>query len=158
VKHRVKLALRKPTPVQRLWYWRLGVPTPAATTNSHRSSDWVRLLPCSWEGVHQRYARRHGYFWLPCVLCGKPYGGHQSGGSIPDPTYPEHSGRGITICPRCTRAGRSWRVAHPLETVLDEIHDEYEHGHDPMLPDCAQCLEHDTAIRDAFANWPPHTA
>ena len=47
----------------------------------------------------RRYARRHGYFWLPCPLCGEEFGGHERGsGNVPtgDPDRFE------SICPACT--------------------------------------------------------
>lgn len=46
----------------------------------------------------RKYAQRHGYFWLPCPLCDKDFGGHEASGSIPT----EEPGRSTTICPRCT--------------------------------------------------------
>ena len=27
--------------------------------------------------INALYARAFGYFWLPCELCGRPYGGHE---------------------------------------------------------------------------------
>ena len=27
--------------------------------------------------LHRIYARMFGYFWLPCPICRKPFGGHQ---------------------------------------------------------------------------------
>lgn len=59
--------------------------------------------------VAQRlYARANGYFWLPCPLCGEPFGGHEwrdidgKPSVIPVPDSPSlHKG----ICPDCTRAG-----------------------------------------------------
>jgi hypothetical protein len=27
--------------------------------------------------VHKLYAGMFGYFWLPCTLCGREYGGHE---------------------------------------------------------------------------------
>ncbi|MGW2170384.1 hypothetical protein ACWC1C_07610 [Streptomyces sp. NPDC001705] len=138
--------------LERLWYWRLRIPTPLATTREPRSAAWVRLLPQAWLSVHRRYATKHGYYWLPCTLCSRPYGGHQHAGSIPDPTA--GPGRSIGICPQCTRAGRSWRIPHPLEAVLDEIYDRHEHGHDPMRIDCVQCLALDADLRAAFDEHP----
>jgi hypothetical protein len=50
-----------------------------------------------------------GYFWLPCDLCGREFGGHEwlirykLPASIPKPGHP---GMGTGICPDCTRAGR----------------------------------------------------
>ena len=149
MEHTVTLEMRPLGFVQRLWYWWLGIPAPRAT--SERRGRWMRLLPQSWTRFHRNYAHKHGLFWSPCVLCDRPYGGHQHAGSIPDPTYPEHSGRSISICPRCTRKGRSWNVPHPLEAVLDEIRDEHGHGHEPMIRDCMRCVAHDAVIRDALA-------
>ena len=149
--YRRTLTLRPPTRIERLWYWRLRIPAPQAVTSDRRSAAWVRLLPQSWTAMHRRYANKHGYFWLPCTLCSRPYGGHQMAGSIPDPTS-GHPGMSIGICPRCTRAGRSWRVPHPIEAVLDEIYERHEHGHDPMRTDCVQCLALDADLRDAFKN------
>lgn len=55
------------------------------------------------------YARFRGFFWLPCPLCERMFGGHEwrdVGGrpsSVPDPAAP---GESWGICPVCTRAGR----------------------------------------------------
>jgi hypothetical protein len=46
------------------------------------------------------YATSHGYFWLPCPLCNRPFGGHEWGGDIPDPTRAPTGFKGI--CSRCT--------------------------------------------------------
>jgi hypothetical protein len=56
----------------------------------------------------KRYAKRHGYYWLPCHLCGEEFGGHEHGGMVPTPDpY-----RSTTICPRCTaeRQGRAEEI------------------------------------------------
>jgi len=29
--------------------------------------------------LHRWYANHYGYFWLPCPLCGEPFGGHEWG-------------------------------------------------------------------------------
>lgn len=29
--------------------------------------------------LHQLYARVFGYFWLPCPLCSRMFGGHETG-------------------------------------------------------------------------------
>ena len=145
------LKLRPPTRIERLWYRQLRLPAPLAVTAEQPSAAWIRLLPQAWTAIHRRYANKHGYFWLPCTLCNRPYGGHQAGGSIPDPTA-GHPGMGISICPHCTRAGRTWRIPHPLEAALDEIYERHEHGHDPMRTDCVQCLALDVDLRAAFKN------
>ncbi|MFF7949105.1 hypothetical protein [Streptomyces griseorubiginosus] len=61
---------------------------------------------------HRFYGRSHGYFWLPCPLCGHDTGGHEwndykgLSSVIPDPEYPPDSERMIGICQDCTRVGR----------------------------------------------------
>lgn len=107
-RHAVTMQMRPPGRIERLWYWRLGLRPPLAvgTTRTMKCEKWVRLLPQRCTRIHREYARRHHLFWLSCLLCTAHYGGHQSGGSIPDPEYGPGSGRSVGICPRCTRAGR----------------------------------------------------
>ncbi|MFE9855588.1 hypothetical protein [Streptomyces sp. NPDC005780] len=103
------MRIRPPGLIECLWYWRLGIhpPLSVGTTRDLSSEKWVRLLPQRWARIHRDYAGKHGFFWLPCLLCTCYYGGHQFGGSIPDPEYGPGSGRSVGICPRCTRAGRN---------------------------------------------------
>jgi hypothetical protein len=60
--------------------------------------------------LHNWYAFLLGYFWLPCPLCGREFGGHEwkdrDGRSsvIPDPNGGPSTG--IAVCPDCTRAGK----------------------------------------------------
>jgi len=42
------------------------------------------------------YALTHGYFWLPCPICGRKFGGHEEGTSLMI-NYAE----GICTCPEC---------------------------------------------------------
>lgn len=149
-RHVVELDMRPPNWRQRLWYWRLHTAAPQAVS-SRGPEDWARLVPYCWRAFHQRYATRHGYFWLPCILCNYPFGGHESGDSIPDPTGP--TGGGIVICYRCTRDGHGWRIPHPLEAIVDTIRDLYEHGHDQLTPGCADCETIDAETRAAFARY-----
>jgi hypothetical protein len=96
--------MRRPGRVQRLWYRRLGIPEPLSTGSSGpRHAHLVRLLPYRWRRLHMAYAWFFGFFWIKCPLCDKPFGGHESGGAIPDPI--EGPGIGVSICSRCTRAG-----------------------------------------------------
>lgn len=45
---------------------------------------------------HWLYALTHAYFWLPCPICGKNFGGHQATGVL----YSDwNSGR--SVCPEC---------------------------------------------------------
>lgn len=67
--------------------------------------------PRTW---HEWYARAFGYFWMPCPLCGKHFGGHEwmtksaMTCSIPDST----GSTSTAICPACTTTGRG---AHPKD-------------------------------------------
>lgn len=42
------------------------------------------------------YAKLFGYFWLPCPICGKNFGGHEKHGSL----MTSWDG-GIMTCPDC---------------------------------------------------------
>lgn len=53
----------------------------------YRFSRWLNKL----------YANLNGYFWLPCPLCGKMFGGHESSG-VGLSTNP-HSGE--LVCSDC---------------------------------------------------------
>ncbi|MFF7946988.1 hypothetical protein [Streptomyces griseorubiginosus] len=89
-----------------------------ALAGTVRPPHWA---PRRW---HRFYARSHGYFWLPCPLCGHDTGGHEwrdykgLSSTVPDPEYPPGSGRGMGICQDCTRAGRGHR--DPLITEREE--------------------------------------
>ena len=70
--------------------------------------DASRLVPSWMRLVHRWYAEMTGDFWARCILCLREYGGHEwraRPGAIPDPI--RGIGHVITICPVCTRAGRS---------------------------------------------------
>ena len=144
-------AMRPPTRLERLWYRWLRTTPPLTTSPLPRSQAWIRLLPQSWTHIHRWYAARHGLFWLPCILCGRHSGGHQWGGSIPDPT--RGPGATVGICPHCTRAGRGWIARHPIEDVLDALADQHEHGHNDWDTSCVRCVAHDLAIREAITNY-----
>lgn len=106
------ITLRPPGWHHRLWYSYLGIPAPAmVSTPGPAGSDWARLVPYDDRAFHEAYARSHGFFWLPCDLCGRPYGGHESAGSVPDPTMPPPGPNGpwyyVGICSACTRDGKS---------------------------------------------------
>jgi hypothetical protein len=64
-------------------------------------------LPHRPRWLNRLYARLMGYFWLPCPLCGRPFGGHewrtQDGLAASIPTAEPHTYEGI--CPTCTKAG-----------------------------------------------------
>jgi hypothetical protein len=48
--------------------------------------------------LHRAYAFINGYFWLPCPLCGRHFGGHEHGGVT-------RVGNTLkAICPACKAA------------------------------------------------------
>lgn len=53
-----------------------------------------------WRRLSKLYARVLGYFWLPCPICKKYFGGHEwlPGNDLNDLNG---SGRGQGVCPRC---------------------------------------------------------
>lgn len=68
------------------------------------------VVPYRLRWLHQAWAWLAGYFWLPCPLCGRPFGGHEwrrdaegFAASIPAGA----TGLSDGICPRCTREGKS---------------------------------------------------
>lgn len=77
-------------------YRRLGMTPPVASSGYAEAATW----PHEPRIVHRVYARVHGYFWMPCVLCEKPYGGHEIHDNIPDPTMGEDWY--TSICPACS--------------------------------------------------------
>lgn len=78
--------------------------------------DDISILP-RW--MHRLYASLFGYFWVPCLLCGRYSGGHEwrdrngMSSTINHPIHPSNPGKrtGKGICPACTRNGygdQSW--------------------------------------------------
>ncbi len=61
---------------------------------------------------NRRWAHSRGYFWLPCPVCGRPFGGHEgSGAAVPQRERP---GFGWCVCFRknCVEeARRQWEEA-----------------------------------------------
>jgi len=45
---------------------------------------------------HYFYALTHGYFWEPCTICGKYFGGHE-----PSATLMESWSTSTTVCKAC---------------------------------------------------------
>jgi hypothetical protein len=74
--------------------------------------DWfATLVPYRWRAAHHWYALSFRYFWLPCPLCGREFGGHEwrRVGGKPDSVPKVGNPRGGEgICPRCTGAGRGY--------------------------------------------------
>ncbi len=111
---RVERRLTMRLPPRWLQWWR-AVRYPHAVQTVASSTPWwfhwfAWVVPYRLRTVHRWYASAGGYFWLPCPLCGVPFGGHEwrsVGGrlaSVPDPCGSRNMSTGI--CPRCTRAGR----------------------------------------------------
>lgn len=77
-----------------------------------------KFVPYKWRWFHRWWAAFFGYFWIPCPVCGKPFGGHEwrvinglsSSVWIPDETG-DYTMRGI--CPKCTAAGHGFNVKAP---------------------------------------------
>lgn len=111
--YRKTMTLRPPDMVTRLWYrWycRMQPPRSECMSREIKSLRWARLVPMRFEAFHRAYTARHGLFWLPCPLCMRSYGGHQSAGGVPDPMNPPAGPLSplcyVGICPACTRAGK----------------------------------------------------
>jgi hypothetical protein len=106
----VKMTMRVPSRIARIWYRRLGSKPPLMET-ANPVADRARLVPYRFRHFHRSFAAVHGYYWIPCPLCGRPFGGHEGGDSIPNPFEPvSRSGhsQGLTICSQCT-IRRNWR-------------------------------------------------
>lgn len=96
----VRLTARPPNAVERLWYRRLGLEPPLAVSGAG-IGGLARLVPYRWRWFHHGFAAVGGYYWLPCPLCDRLHGGHESSESIPDPTC--HEDTEMMICSECTR-------------------------------------------------------
>lgn len=77
-------------------YRRRGMTPPALSSGDHPGG----LVPYRFRSFHKWYAERNGFFWLPCRVCSRPFGGHEIGCSIPDPE--RGPGAGVMICPACS--------------------------------------------------------
>ncbi len=61
------------------------------------------------------FANLNGYFWIPCPICGTPFGGHewQNGQSM---KLKEGSQTNQGICPPC-----SWELGEESAQICDEL-------------------------------------
>lgn len=59
-----------------------------------QTSQEEHSMPFKPRWINRLYAHILGYFWLPCNICGKNYGGHE--------TYGSSNITMTTICPTCT--------------------------------------------------------
>lgn len=85
--------------------------------------DGISRLP-RW--VHRLKASMLGYFWLPCPLCGRMFGGHEwlpGAPGLPSSIPSRRTGIVDGICPRCTRKGLGVDpfAADPFAVVDDPI-------------------------------------
>jgi hypothetical protein len=77
-------------------YARRGMTVPAVSSSFDPASLW----PYEPREPHETYARARGYFWLPCRLCGRSFGGHEITDSV---HFPDNApGISTGICPLCT--------------------------------------------------------
>jgi hypothetical protein len=51
--------------------------------------------------LHWLWASIRGYFWLPCPICDKKFGGHEWSGSLETNDF-----RGEGVCPRCAEEAK----------------------------------------------------
>lgn len=106
-----KITMRPPTWRQRIGHWMTGVRSPALEgPEPVPGYDWARMVPYALRSFHEGYATEAGLSWRPCVLCGRPFGGHEHGGAVPDPCsegLPEGASMWIRICSLCTWRGRA---------------------------------------------------
>lgn len=71
------------------------------------------------------YARMNGYFWLPCPICYRMFGGHEwhDIGTLSSTIYvtPTDPTLGTAICPVCTAQGKGHYISikYQLKPVAD---------------------------------------
>lgn len=67
--------------------------------------------------LHKIWAYLRGYFWLPCPMCGKMFGGHEIGGHLM-----ENWTDGQGVCRHCAteaeRRNNAWRTANAASDPL----------------------------------------
>ena len=104
-RYSVTLTLEPLTPLARIWYRRLGMTGPLSESRSPLATEVARLVPYERRNFHRRFANTMGYFWIPCPLCGREFGGHEGGGSVPNPLHDVDGKRRpgwLIICSQCT--------------------------------------------------------
>lgn len=95
-----QLTTRPLSRLDKMWYRRLGVSEPDLVSPAGLGA-LVRLIPYQWRRVHHCFATSLGYFWKPCPLCGREFGGHEYGTDIPNLSLGPRSGQ--VICSECTK-------------------------------------------------------
>ena len=65
------------------------------------------------------YAHTHGYFWLPCPMCGVYRGGHERGGTL---MYSDGWGQGVCLAcaPEAERKNQLLYETNPPQIVEHE--------------------------------------
>jgi hypothetical protein len=83
--------------------------TPPTT---HADTAFARLVPYRLRWAHRAWASIAAYFWLPCILCGRPWGGHEwrryedgAHVSVAVPASNPALTKTKGICPVCAKAG-----------------------------------------------------
>ena len=75
--------------------------------------------------LNKLYANSHGYFWLPCPLCGEMFGGHEWHTTAPRRASAIMTGwgSGIGVCNNCHGAAQeyneNWKKEHPPKSKGD---------------------------------------
>lgn len=84
-----------------------------------RKNEKCGKKKCRFRWLNEWYAYLFGYFWLPCPLCGKYFGGHERGNSqyASIPTNKPGSREGV--CPEC-------EYKRSKELTEEEIRKEYD--------------------------------
>lgn len=74
-----------------------------------------------WQRKAKRFARRHGYFWLPCTTCGEMFGGQEWGGASVITDIGGNWSSGSGICATCagTRLAAAEERLRNLEQVVE---------------------------------------
>jgi hypothetical protein len=75
----------------------------------------IEVMHPRWRWAHRLYAWIFRYFWSPCPICGRHFGGHEwrEIDGKPDTIIVEVGAtwtRGRGICPQCTVAGHGRRA------------------------------------------------
>lgn len=65
--------------------------------------------------LHKLYAMWFGYFWLPCPLCKRMFGGHETTGALNGTLWTGYES-GKAVCPQCV--GKP-ETEHPFLKIVD---------------------------------------
>lgn len=68
--------------------------------------------------MHKLYAHAFGYFWLPCPVCGEPFGGHEAHRHTEAVLCED--GHAYCVCPKpeCNAEARRRRQEGPCDRRL----------------------------------------